>query len=138
MLDDIKVGDKLKLLINFLSPQIYATVSDCSTYEETLQVLKSLYVKPSNTIFARHLLSTWSQQSVESVKQYVQALRQLSKDCNFKNVTAEEQCSEYIRDAFITGLNNAIIRQRLLENNDLTLLQAIAQAEALENAVKNC
>ena len=65
---------------------------------------------------------------------YLQALRLLSKDCNFTNVTAEQYKNDYIRDAFISGLSCSRIRERLLENTTLSLDAAIDQARALESA----
>ena len=42
-----------------------------------------------------------------------------------------------IRDAFINGLASNAIRQRLLENRDLTLDQAYDQANALDCALRH-
>lgn len=69
--------------------------------------------------------------------QYTQALISLSKDCNFQSVSAEQNRNEFIRDAFISGLNSSDIRQRLLENNTLTLEEAIVKARSLEAAQKH-
>ena len=66
----------------------------------------------------------------------MQSLEKLSKHCEFHQVTAEVYRQEYIRDAFINGLNSNTIRQRLLENNDLTLAEAFQQARTLELAQK--
>ncbi|GFS72378.1 retrovirus-related Pol polyprotein from transposon opus [Trichonephila clavipes] len=85
-------------------------------------------------IFARHCLSTRNQQTEETVSEYLQILNQLSKDCDFTDVKAEEYRKEYIRDAFIRGLKCPRIRQRLLENTSMTLDQAFEQARTLESA----
>ncbi|KMQ83171.1 hypothetical protein RF55_20731 [Lasius niger] len=58
----------------------------------------------------------------------------MSKDCQFKDVTAEQNKNEYIRDAFISGLLCSRIRQRLLKNITLTMDAAFDQARALEMA----
>ena len=65
------------------------------------------------------------------------ALKTLSKDCNFKNVTAAQYCEESIRDAFISGLQSCLIRQRLLENKTLDLITMFDQARSLESAMKS-
>ena len=39
--------------------------------------------------------------------------------------------------AFVSGLENSKVRQRLLETGELTLDQAMAQAEVLERAEEN-
>ena len=67
----------------------------------------------------------------------MQALKTLSKDCNFKNVTAAQFCEESIRDAFISGLQSSLIRQRRLENKTLDLKTLFDQARSLESAMKS-
>jgi hypothetical protein len=129
--------EKLRLLINFISPTVYEYISDSPTYDNAIEVLTSLYVKPKNEIFTRHQLATRKQQPGETLDEFAQALRTLAKDCNFKGVTANIYCDESIRDAFITGLNSSIIRQRLLENKTLTLTLAFDQARSLEFAQKH-
>lgn len=126
--------NKLQLLTNYLAPEVYQYISESGTFENAIDTLESLYVKPRNEINARHCLATRRQLAGESVNQYLQSLRQLSKDCNLKNVTAEQNKNEYIRDAFISGLSCPHIRQRLLENTILTLDAAYDQARALEMA----
>lgn len=125
---------KLRLLINYLSADIYDYVSECGTYNDAIGVLRGIFVKPVNEVFARHKLATRKQQSGESISRYLESLRLLSKDCNFKAVTAETNRDDCIRDSFIAGLMDPQIRQRLLENPNLTLNDAFAQARALELA----
>ncbi|KAK3880809.1 hypothetical protein Pcinc_014730 [Petrolisthes cinctipes] len=129
--------NKLSLLINFISPRIYETISECTTYNSAIDNLKSQYMKPTNAVFARHRLATRRQQSGESLDEYLQALKSLSKDCVFKAVTATQHCEESIRDAFISGLQSSLIRQRLLEKKTLDLATAVDQARALDSAQKN-
>ena len=69
--------------------------------------------------------------------EFLQNLKVLSKDCNFKSVTAEQHREEYIRDSFISSLQSNAIRQRLLENNTLDLGTMFNQARALEAAQKS-
>jgi len=83
-----------------------------------------LYVKTPNEVFARHSLATRTQQTGESLDEYLQALKTLSKDCNSRQVTAAEYQDEAIRDGFISGLISSKIRQRLLENKTLDLQAA--------------
>ncbi|XP_068214427.1 uncharacterized protein [Palaemon carinicauda] len=111
--------DKLVLLTNYVAPSVYDYISECETYEKAEEVLTSLYGKPNNEIFARHLLATRRQNLGESLDQFLQCL--LAKDCQFKSVTAEEACDSYVRDAFINGLVSGAIGQCLLENLTLNL-----------------
>ena len=69
--------------------------------------------------------------------EYLHALKTLSKDCNFKNMTASQYCEESIRDAFIAGLQWNPIRWRLLENKTLELKTMFDQGLSLESTAKS-
>nr|XP_027217256.1 uncharacterized protein LOC113809744 [Penaeus vannamei] len=89
--------NKLGLLINFVSPKIYESISECTTYDDALTTLQSVS-KPTNEVFR------------------ATALRLVVRH---QAVTATQHCEEYMRDAFISGLQSPAIRQRLLENKTL-------------------
>jgi len=124
-------AEKLNLLINYVVPSIYVHISECLTFDDAIRNLHNLYCKPINEVFARHKLFTCQQQSGETIDKYLEALKILSKDCNFKAVSAEA------RDTFVNGLSTPSIRQRLLENHRLTLKDAYEQARCLESAQQN-
>ena len=115
--------DKFGVLTNFVSPTVFQYIEE------------SVFVKPSNEIYARHLLATRRQNTNETLDEYVQVLKTLSKDCNFKSATAGQYREESIRDAFITGSHS--ICQRLLENKTLDLKTMFDQARSLESAMKS-
>ena len=129
--------DKLSVLANYVSPSIFQHLEDCTDYEAAVGILQALFVKPRNEIFSRHILATRCQQPHEMLDEFLQALKTLSKDCNFQSVTASKYCEESIWDAFITGLRSPSIRQRLLENNTLDLKAIFDQARSLELAMRN-
>ncbi|MCP4800870.1 MAG: DDE-type integrase/transposase/recombinase, partial [bacterium] len=129
--------DKLAVLSNFVSPSIFQHIEDCEDYETSIEALQTLFIKPRNEVFARHLLATRKQAPTETLDEYLKAPKALSKDCNFKNVTAVQYCEESIRDAFIAGLQSNMIRQRLLENKTLDLKTMFDQARSLESAMKS-
>ena len=135
-LPDQQVPDKLLLLTNFLSPAVYDFISDATDFDSAIDILKSLYVKPANEVFARHVLSTTKQEPGQPLDQFLQNLKTLSKDCNFKAVSAEENRDAAVRDAFIGGLSSNQIRQRLLEKSSLNLTAAFELARSLEMAEK--
>ena len=129
--------NKLSVLANYVSPSIFQHIEECTDYEAAVEILQALFVKPRNEIFARHILATRCQQPHETLDEFLQTLKTLSKDCNFQSVTASKYCEESIRDAFITGLRSPSIRQRLLENNTLDLKAIFDQARSLELAMRN-
>lgn len=133
-LDDVSEEDKLAILVNYVSADVYSHVSGAADFTAAIELLQNLYVKPKNEIFARHLLATRKQDTGEKIDQFYQSLLLLSKDCQFKAVSADEHRNGFIRDSFISGLSSTYIRQRLLENRSLTLQQALQTARALESA----
>ena len=126
--------NKLNVLINYVSSEVYQLFYEATTHDEAINLLKSLYVKKANEIFARHKLATRNQQPGD---EYLQELKILSKDCDFSDVTAYQYRDEAVRDAFITGLLSTNIRQRLLENKTLNLQTAFDQARALDIAQRS-
>lgn len=126
--------DKLKLLKNHVSSSVYQIIYYDKTYDDAIESLKKAYMKPKNEIFARHLLLNCKQLNGQNIDSFMQKLRNLAKDCSFRPVTAEQQRDMYIREAFITGLNSHIIRQRLLEKITLNLSDAYEEARRLEYA----
>ncbi|XP_068752275.1 uncharacterized protein [Montipora capricornis] len=129
--------NKLSVLANFVAPSIFQHIEECTEFEAAVGILQALFVKPRNEIFARHMLATRCQQPHETLDEFLQSLKTLSKDCNFQSVTASKYREESIRDAFITGLRLPFIRQRLLENNTLDLKTMFDQARSLELAMCN-
>ncbi|XP_050503533.1 uncharacterized protein LOC126882603 [Diabrotica virgifera virgifera] len=134
---DVSEEDKFKLLVNYVSNNIYELISDCRKYSEAKSILEAVFVKPKNEIFSRHILMTKKQQAGENIDQYVQHVKGLSKDCNFLTVSADQNREDYIRDSFISGNLSNDIRQRLLENTSITLQDAILKAQSLESASKH-
>jgi len=45
--------NKLVVLTNFVNPKIYECISDCATYDNAIDTLKTLFVKPPNEILTR-------------------------------------------------------------------------------------
>ena len=116
---------------------VYDYIEDCADYDAAIETLTQLYIKTPNEIFTRHLLATRRQKPGETLTEFLQELRKLSKDCNLKNVTAEQYREELVRDFFVNGIASPFIRQRLLENTRLALKTAFDQANSLDLAQNN-
>ena len=129
-----RVVNKFNLLINYIEPNVYEFIFECETYDQEIETLKTIYVKPKNVMLARHILSTRKQKAGESLDQFLNELKTLAKDCDFKTVSAEQYKSEMIRDAFINGLQSNHVHQRLLKNKTHDLQTAIDQARSLDVA----
>ena len=102
--------DKFRSIVSFVSPDVFEYV-----------------------VFEfRHQLATRKQKPGESLDEFLEELKKLSKNCNFFAVSAEVYRSEMIRDSFINGFSSSYIRQRLLESAKLTLQQAHDKARTLD------
>ena len=91
--------DKFRSIFNFLSEEVFDYVEECTTYDAVIETLGRLYVKIPNKIFARHELATRKQRPGESLDEFMEELKKISKNCNFSAVTAEAYRSEMIRDS---------------------------------------
>ncbi|KAI0988669.1 hypothetical protein GJ496_011540 [Pomphorhynchus laevis] len=113
--------------------------------EDALSRLNQIYAKPCNEEFARHKLKSRgiSDQTSQSI---IQTLENISKECPFKAVFAEEYINLYIRDASIK-LSKSLVnlklfnsstklprKPRMLRNNRLTPrpLSSTSKREQLE------
>lgn len=127
---------KYSVLINHVSPDIYLHISSVTKYTEAIALLKALFVKEKNENFARHCLAYRTQKDGETVEQYILSLETLAKDCSFKKAEAGEHQDLCVRTAFIGGLKNPSIRQRLLEETK-SLKDTVKSALTLEQAYLN-
>lgn len=130
----VEEAHKLDVLINFVGLRVYDIISEETSYTAAMTLLEETFIKPKNTIFARHLLATSKQEPGENLEQFVQKLQLLAKDCEFTQVTAEQYRDNSIREAFISGISSSTIRQRLLEKKSLDLKSAVELARSLEMA----
>ena len=126
--------DKLRISFAYVSADLYEFVEGCETYEASTDKLRSVNTKTPNVIFARHVLATRKQKAGRKLARFFQQLHVVSKACNIQAVTAEEYRKELVRDAFINGISSHVIRQRLLENSELTVERAFQIACSLETA----
>ena len=129
------VIDKLALLFNYIDSEVYEYIADIETYDAAIKAMDTLYLKPTNIIYARHMLATRKQETSESLDTYLQKLKSLAKECQCAiPTTVQEYEDDLVRDAFISGIRSHVIRQRLLEEKKLTLSDAFDKARAIEVA----
>ena len=107
-----------------LSPEVFSYVEEGDSYESIVTLLKELYIRPRNNVYARHLLVSRHQNHGENVLEYLRVHKVLAKDCTFEAVTASKYRDELIRDLFINGVSSSLVRQRVLEIDDVDLQRA--------------
>lgn len=75
-----------------------------------MEMLQNAFIKPVSEIYNRHSLITCKQDPHQPIDNFMQNLERIAKTCNFQAVTAIENKNQYVREAFINGLNSSIIR----------------------------
>ena len=76
--------DKLKVLINFVSPEMFEYISDCTSYVSAIEIIKNVYIKPPNTTFAHHFLQLVDNNMVKHLMNIYKRLKFLQKIVIFK------------------------------------------------------
>ena len=94
-------------------------------------------IRKKNKIYARWKLANEKQLEDESMDAFVLRLMVLAKDCDFKDVTAVEHKNESVLQSFVSGLEDNYTRQRILENDVVTLEDALKCADILKRAKVN-
>ena len=89
------------------------------------------HYKPKPPVIGqRFVFHQRTQNSGESINEFVMELRRLARTCEFGPFL-----DEALRDRFVCGLNNSTIQKKLLSEKNLTLQRAIDIAMAAEMAV---
>lgn len=106
--------DKLDILINCITPNVYDYIAMYITFESAVNYLKEFYMKSTNEIFTRYILATHRQrqEEEEDIAEYVQG-KLLVEKC--KTVNGAQTWDDCIKDALISSLHPNT-RQHLLEN----------------------
>ena len=136
-LGELSAEDKLNLLINHVDAAVDELISEAPDYDDAINLLTNTYARAPSPIFARYVLKTCNQKVGKLLDVCLLKLKGLSTDCNFLAVSAKLHKEEAIGDAFISAILSNEIRQRLLEDHDLSLQNAFDKARSLEIAQKN-
>ena len=95
---------KFTVIINYVSPELYQTISSIKTYAAAINILKIIFVKQKNETSARYCLLNRNQKDGESIDSFMIALEALAQDCNFEEVTALVHRQQSVRTAFVSTL----------------------------------
>ena len=117
-----------KLLRSLLSP----TKPSEKTFEQLVAVLTEHYCPPPSEVMQRYRFNSRNRQPGESVAAYVADLRRIAEHCEF-GATLKKM----LWDRLMHGINDERIREKLLQEKDLTYEKAISIAQGLETASHN-
>ena len=82
--------------------------------------------------FERYTFNKRTQERGESYEQYKTTLRKLSEPCEFDTITP----NEILRDRLIFRINDTKVRERLLRENNLTLIKTDEICRVAESMTK--
>ncbi|UYV72865.1 K02A2.6-like [Cordylochernes scorpioides] len=123
-------------IIGDLALEIYNTFG----FEENAQspTIKDIldkydqYFRPfKNTIYKRYLFFTCEQKLNQTFDDFVTEIKSKAEDCEFENIK-----DSLIRDRIVLGCRDTTLREKYLQNPDLTLSLAINQGQAAEASQK--
>ena len=123
------VGDEAYRVQQSLPPTV--KIQGESDADLVLRQLRGFYTPQTNVIVERYKFRQRPQHSSETTAEYVVALRQLARTCSFGAME-----DDLIRDVVVEKTSHPKLRERLLQDKDLTLDKVLTTAEAYERAVR--
>jgi hypothetical protein len=110
--------------------RIFVTLpGDKGSYEEAKTVLKAHFEPKKNVIAERYKYRQRAQGPNESIDQYITALRDLIRTCDYNAME-----NELLRDQIVEKCKNNNLRVKLLGQDNLTLDKALQMARTHETA----
>ena len=116
-------------------PARTAPPEGATEYDNARFVLGAHFIPRVNVVAVRHKFRQRSQQPGESVDTYIAALRDLCRHCKFDAM--DNPVDEMIRDQLVEKTSSPKVREKLLMEQNLTLDNAIAIANSVEEACKD-
>ena len=101
-------------------------------FDELVALVQEHFTPKPSEIVQRYKFYTRTRQAGETVHQFVAALRNLSKHCNFGSTL-----NIMMRDRLVVGMDDEKIQRKLLQEPGLTFEKALEIAVAMETTNKN-
>ena len=138
--NNIEDDKKVTVFLSVLGASTYTLLRDLvaptkpseKSFAQLKELLKKHYEPTRIVIAERFYFHRRSQQSGESIAQYMAELRKLANHCEFAGYLEEA-----LRDRFVCGIRSEGIQRSLLAEENLTLTRAIELAQGMEAAEKN-
>lgn len=111
------VGNKNSLLIQVIGPETYKILRNLAApqkvkevnYDENIKLLKNFFNPGLNIISERYKFNMKSQETGESISDFILELKLKSQTCDYR-----EFLSEALRDRFVAGISSDKIKGKLL------------------------
>ena len=107
--------------------EIYKTLKEeGDKFEDLCQKLTEYFQPKKNVTYERYIFKQAKQLKDESSVNYITRLRNLAKSCDFHNN------EDAVRDQFISSCLSTKLREKLLQEKDVTLEKCVEHARATE------
>ncbi|CAB4009741.1 Hypothetical predicted protein, partial [Paramuricea clavata] len=107
---------------------VWGSEDDFIKIDLVVKKFEEYCIPRQNVIYERFRLFTRDQGPTETVDQYMMELRRISANCDLESITPDQ----ILRDRLVTGIRDAVVRERLLRDNKLTLEKALDIVRAAE------
>jgi hypothetical protein len=120
---------------------VFRLVSNSTYFQHTINIWHSTHLQHKINTHAtliffsemrnseRHMLSLRKQKESETVGDFVSELRRMAATCSF---TTRESLEEILLQTVVNNLRDVRIREKLLSQGEITLAQALQQAQSYE------
>ncbi|XP_045775110.1 uncharacterized protein K02A2.6-like [Maniola jurtina] len=140
LLNEVKDELQVPLLITIVGEATYILMCDlCSpahpeskSFDELVKLVSEHLEPKRSEIAERHVFRLRRQRPGESLTEYLHNLKHLATTCNFGTMLEEN-----LRDQFVSGLANELMRSRIFAEKDIKYKEAVELALALEAAEKH-
>lgn len=112
---------------NILCDKLSPAEPESKTYEQVCEVLAEVFDPKPLEIVESYRFHLSRQESHQSVDDFMIELKKIAAHCNFNTFL-----DTALRNQLVFGLKNKTIRNRLLEESNLTLAKALQTAKAME------
>ena len=141
--DEFSAGRKRAILLHCLGVEgqrVFVTIPDCDAsppsgqdvFTLAVSLLENQFAKAINVVAERYKFKQRFQKEGESFSQFISALRELAKTCDYG-----DKHDEMLRDQIIEKTNSNKVRDRLLMEKELDLSKAITIARRIEDALSD-
>lgn len=108
-----------------------------TTYDKVKQAILD-HIQPIKSVCTeRHRFLSCRQMTNESVNDFVSRLKNHAALCEFDSSKIDTVSNQLVRDQLIIGASNKKISEALLEAGEISLLDAVKKANAIEQAGKD-
>lgn len=142
--DDEKTDKKkVQLLISCLNPKYFQLLTELTAPEQPksikfnilITLLKNHLCPTPNEIAEQHRFYIRNQNDGETISVFVKELRKLTLHCNFNCKKCKASTIDiHLRSQFVRGLKDTDIREKLLQETDMTFDKAVEIAQSMEDS----